>query len=276
MTARTFDSLRIERHEGFAEVVLTGPGKGNALGPELFRDLPAAIAELDVDASIRAIVLRGDGAHFTYGLDLMAMAGELGPLIAGNNLARERTDLLALIRRLQDAVSSLANARAPVINAIHGWCIGGGLDLATACDVRLCSAEAKFSVREVRVAIVADLGTLQRLPRIVGQGHARQLALTGEDFDAAKAREMTACKRGHPLSGENVYINDGHRVCKVAVTDAAICRAIRVAAATRDVAARGCAAPRRARARRQSPPPPPPPPREAPHLARGHALRGGG
>lgn len=187
MTARTYDSLRIERHDGFAEVVLTGPGKGNALGPELFRDLPAAIAELDSDASTRAIVLRGDGAHFTYGLDLMAMAGELGPLIAGNNLARERTELLALIRRLQDAVSSLASARVPVINAIHGWCIGGGLDLATACDVRICSAEAKFSVREVRVAIVADLGTLQRLPRIVGQGHARQLALTGEDFDAAKA-----------------------------------------------------------------------------------------
>jgi enoyl-CoA hydratase len=135
--------------------------------------------------------------EFTYGLDLMAMAGELGPLIAGNNLARERTDLLALIRRLQDAVSSLANARAPVINAIHGWCIGGGLDLATACDVRLCSAEAKFSVREVRVAIVADLGTLQRLPRIVGQGHARQLALTGEDFDAAKALRIGLVNEVH-------------------------------------------------------------------------------
>jgi enoyl-CoA hydratase len=197
VSTHTRASLRIEPHDGFAEVVLTGPGKGNALGPELFRDLPAAIAELDADASVRAIVLRGDGAHFTYGLDLMAMAGELGPLIAGHNLARERTGLLALIRRLQDAVSSLANARAPVINAIHGWCIGGGLDLATACDVRLCSSEAKFSVREVRVAIVADLGTLQRLPRIVGQGHARQLALTGEDFDAARALRIGLVNEVH-------------------------------------------------------------------------------
>jgi enoyl-CoA hydratase len=77
-----------------------------------------------------------------------------------------------------------------VIAAIHGWCIGGGISLVSACDVRLCSQEAKFSLREVRLAIAPDLGALQRLPRIVGEGHARQLALTGEDVDAARAERM--------------------------------------------------------------------------------------
>lgn len=182
-----FASLRVERSGAVVEVVLTGPAKGNALGPDLWRDLPVVFQSLDRDESVRAVILRGAGAHFSYGLDLAGMAEELGPHFMGDNRAAERTQLLDLIRRMQGAASSLAHCRKPVIAAIHGWCIGGAIDLITACDVRVCSSEARFSVREVRVAIVADIGTLQRLPRIVGEGHARQLALTGEDFDAARA-----------------------------------------------------------------------------------------
>lgn len=84
-------------------------------------------------------------------------------------------------------MTCVAACRKPVIAAIAGWCIGGGVDLATACDVRLCAADARFSVREVKLAMVADVGTLARLPAIVGQGHARLLALTGDDLDAARA-----------------------------------------------------------------------------------------
>ncbi len=92
-----------------------------------------------------------------------------------------------MILRLQSSVSAIARCRKPVIAAVHGYCIGGGVDVITACDVRVASRNARFSVREVRVAMVADLGTLQRLSRIVGEGHARELAMTGKDIDAERA-----------------------------------------------------------------------------------------
>lgn len=183
-------ALRIHRGEGIAELELLGPGKGNAMGPELWRELPEAMASIDADRDVHAVVLYGSGTHFTYGLDLMAMMAELGPHISGKPMAAERVALLALVRRLQEAIGAVDRCRVPVIAAITGWCIGGGVDLICAADVRVASADARFSVRETRIAMVADLGTLQRLPRIVGPGHARQLAFTGEDIDAARAERI--------------------------------------------------------------------------------------
>ncbi|MCY1081220.1 crotonase/enoyl-CoA hydratase family protein [Archangium lansingense] len=195
MTA-TYQSLRIEQADGIAEVVLTGPGKGNALGPAFWLDMPEALRVLDADESVRVIILRGDGAHFTYGLDLMAMSESLGPLILGEgNLALERTRLLQLIEKMQSATEGLARCRKPVLAAVHGWCIGGGMDLIAACDFRFCSREAKFSLREVRVGITADLGALQRLPRIIGEGNTRELAYTGGDVDAERALQMGLVNR---------------------------------------------------------------------------------
>ena len=183
-------ALRVTKAEGIAEVTLVGPGRGNALGPAFFRECPEVFAALDRDPDVRVAILRGAGEHFTYGLDLTAAMAELGPLVAGENLARGRTELLRLIGAWQEAGNSIAACRKPVIAAIHGWCIGGGIDVAAACDLRLCSREARFSLREVKVAIVPDLGALQRLPRIVGEGAARDLALTGRDVDAAYARSI--------------------------------------------------------------------------------------
>jgi enoyl-CoA hydratase/carnithine racemase len=189
--ATAYASLRLEQAEGIAEVVLTGPGKGNALGPDFWRDMPEVLRALDADDSVRVILLRGEGAHFTYGLDLMAMTESLGPLIMGEgNLALERTKLLQLIEKMQAATEGLARCRKPVLAAVHGWCIGGGMDLIAACDFRYCSREAKFSLREVRVGITADLGALQRLPRIIGEGNTRELAYTGGDIDAERALQM--------------------------------------------------------------------------------------
>jgi enoyl-CoA hydratase len=169
--------------------VLRTDSKGNALGPAFWKELPETFDALDADTSVRAVVLRADGPHFTYGLDLIAMMGELGPILQGG-LADARTKLHEIVLRLQASVSSIARCRKPVVAAVHGLCIGGGLDVITACDVRVCSRDARFSVREVKVAMVADLGTLQRLPRIVGEGHARELALTGKDFDAERASRI--------------------------------------------------------------------------------------
>ena len=191
MTTAAYQSLRIEQADGIAEVVLTGPGKGNALGPDFWREMPEVLRALDADDAVRVILLRGDGAHFTYGLDLMAMTETLGPLILGEgNLALERTKLLQLIEKMQAATEGLARCRKPVLAAVHGWCIGGGMDVIAACDFRYCSREAKFSLREVRVGITADLGALQRLPRIIGEGNARELAYTGGDVDAERALQM--------------------------------------------------------------------------------------
>jgi enoyl-CoA hydratase len=186
----TFESLRIDRDGHVAEIVLIGPGKGNAMGPSLWRELPLAIEALDQDASVRVMLVRGEGAHFSYGLDIVAMMSELGPLLSGENLAASRTGLLDLITRMQRAFDAIADRRKPVLAAITGWCLGAGVDLISACDVRLCSADAKFGVREVRLAITADVGSLQRLPKIIGDGQTRRLALTGEDFDAQRALRL--------------------------------------------------------------------------------------
>jgi enoyl-CoA hydratase len=178
--------MNLEIAEGVAEVTLTGPGKGNAMGPDFWRDLPVVFDILDSDDDTRAIVLRGDGAHFSYGLDLLAMMGSLS---AGDKAAG-RAKLLDMILEMQGAVTRVQTCRKPVIAAIHGWCIGGGLDLIAGCDIRLCSADARFSLRETRMAMVADIGSLQRLPPIIGEGNTRELAFTGKDIDAQRALKM--------------------------------------------------------------------------------------
>lgn len=183
----TYESMRVERSNGIAEVTLIGPGKGNAMGPAFFRELPELFTSLDRDDAVRVVILRGDQGIFTYGLDLKAMAGSLMPHLGAGNLAAERSKLLDLIGDLQRGFDNVERCRKPVIAAIAGPCIGGGVDLIAACDIRLASRDAKFSVREVKVAIVADLGSLQRLPRIIGHGHTRELALTGRDIDAERA-----------------------------------------------------------------------------------------
>jgi enoyl-CoA hydratase len=174
--------------DGVTTVTLTGPGKGNAMGPEFWTELPELFADLGQDSRVRAIVLTGAGAQFSVGLDLSTVALPLfGPVIEERGLAADRLELLGRLRRFQDAITAVADCRTPVVAAIHGWCIGGGLDLASAVDIRYASADARFGIRETRVAIVADAGSLQRLPAIIGDGALRELALTGKDIDAGHA-----------------------------------------------------------------------------------------
>ncbi|MGH3437062.1 MAG: crotonase/enoyl-CoA hydratase family protein [Sciscionella sp.] len=183
-------SLRVERGDHVAEVTLLGPGKGNAMGPDFWRELPLVFRALDADPEVRAVVLTGSGKHFSYGLDLPAMAPTFGELLGDRALAAPRTTFRDQLRALQSSVDSVAECRKPVVAAISGWCIGGGVDVIAAADVRLASVEAKFSVREVRVAMVADLGSLQRLSGIIGEGHLRELAFTGRDIDAERAARI--------------------------------------------------------------------------------------
>lgn len=186
----SYQSLTVEISENVAEVMLRGPGKGNAMGPDFWREMPELFRALDSDPAVRAVLLRGANGQFSYGLDLPAMMRELGPLLGGETLAAARTKLLELISAMQQACDRVATCRKPVVAAVTGRCIGGGLDLIAACDVRLCTKDATFSLREVKVAMVADIGSLQRLPRIIGDGLTRELALTGKDIDAARAERI--------------------------------------------------------------------------------------
>ena len=196
MSAAHFEStvLSTELDGHVATLWLDRPDAGNAMGPEFWVDLPRIVESLCDDHEVRCIVRAAKGKHFSVGLDLKAMAGPLmGGSGSGGGASSHATKNAALnkqIKSMQASVSSVAAARVPVIAAVHGACIGGGVDLIAACDIRLASSDASFSVREAKVAIVADIGSLQRLPSIIGGGHVAELALTGKDIDAARAAEI--------------------------------------------------------------------------------------
>jgi enoyl-CoA hydratase len=186
----TYESLAVDVDGHVAQVTLLGPGKGNAMGPAFWAELPVAFEALDADPDVRAIVLTGSGKNFSYGLDLAAMGDTLGAMMTDGGLARPRADFHTRLRGMQQSITAVADCRTPVIASVHGWCIGGGVDLISAVDIRYASADAKFSVREVKLAIVADVGSLARLPLILSEGHLRELALTGKDIDASRAEKI--------------------------------------------------------------------------------------
>lgn len=188
--ARAYESVTVEKKGYVAQVTLIGPGKGNAMGPAFWSELPELFETLDADPEVRAIVLTGSGKNFSYGLDVPAMGGSFTPLLSGDALAGPRAVFHREVKRMQGAITAVADCRTPTIASVHGWCIGGGVDLISAVDIRYASADAKFSVREVKLAIVADVGSLARLPYILNDGHLRELALTGKDIDAARAEKI--------------------------------------------------------------------------------------
>ncbi len=178
------------------------------MGQAFWSDLPLAMEDVGADADIRAVVIGARGPHFSAGLDLFdAMSGILGddrgggPASAASRAAGARRG----VRRLQQSINSVADCPKPVIAAVHGSCIGGGVDLIAACDIRLASQDAVFSVRETRLAIVADLGSLQRLPRIIGAGHVAELAFTGKDIDADRAERIGLVNHVAPGGPDGVY-----------------------------------------------------------------------
>lgn len=180
---------RIERNQPHvAELVLTGPGRGNAMGPDFWAEFGTSVAALNDDAELRCLIVRGDGDNFCYGLDLAATGQQLGPLLGEAAVGRNK--VISAAEKMQQAFNALADGRLPVIAAVHGWCIGAGLELCAAADFRIASADAKFTLREVKVGIVPDLGGIQRLPFLIGEGWTRMLALTGDEIDATRAASI--------------------------------------------------------------------------------------
>ncbi len=196
MTEPPFTSpvLTVERAGHVGVLWLDRPEARNALGPEFWEDLPRAMATLGHDGDVRAVVVAARGRDFSVGLDLKAMLGVTGEA-PGHSPASQAGEARQMVKRLQASVTSVAECPKPVIAAVHGYCLGGGVDLIAACDIRLASADAVFSVRETKMAMVADLGSLQRLPAIIGIGHLAELAFSGRDFDAAHAERIGLVNR---------------------------------------------------------------------------------
>jgi enoyl-CoA hydratase len=175
----------LSHDQGVAHLRLNRPERLNTMTPAFFPAVRDAVRRLGDDGATRALVISSTGKHFSAGMSLDVFAGNFPALAA--TTARERLAFQESLRKLIDCFSALDEARFPVVCAIQGGCIGGALDLATACDIRVCSADAFFTVQEISIGMAADLGVLQRLPKIVPQGVAREMAYTGERLGAERA-----------------------------------------------------------------------------------------
>ncbi len=185
--------LEIERDEHTAILWLNRPEARNAMAPQFFEELPLAMERLSSDEEVRVVVIAARGEHFSVGLDLKAAAsgGLMSSAPSGTtSMAGRAVATRKTVLRLQASITSVTQCPKPVIAVIHGYCIGGGLDLACACDIRLASENSVISLRETRMAMVADLGSLQRLPYIISKGHLAEMAFTAEDIVASRAKEI--------------------------------------------------------------------------------------
>lgn len=177
--------MKIEKEGHIGHLILARPERLNAMDRSFFRSMAEAMEFIQKDDEIWVVIISAEGKAFSAGTDLK----ELGNLLSGVG-AKDRHGLKDLIKELQAGFNAIEECNRPIIAAIHGYCIGGGVDLIAACDIRIATKDAIFSIRETKMAIVPDLGTVQRLPYIIGHGFFRELAFTGRDFGAEEAYRM--------------------------------------------------------------------------------------
>ena len=198
MSHECFD---VEIKDQIAHIVLSRPEKRNSMTPAFWRELPAIVEDIDAGAKARVIVVSSTGPHFCAGLDISGLRdGEGGgEKPDADRVRRDATRHGASFydntRRLQDSLSALENCRLPVLAAIQGGCIGGGVDLTSACDMRYATEDAYFTIFEINIGITADVGTFPRLPKLIPEGIVRELAYTGRRMSAAEAKEVGLVNR---------------------------------------------------------------------------------
>lgn len=183
-----YECFEVDVDGKVAHVRLSRPDALNTMTPAFWRELPEIVTALSDGGGVRAVVISSTGRHFSAGMDLAVFTG--GALDAAGEPARANARRLQLVKALQRSFDALEAARMPVIAAVQGGCIGGALSLVTACDVRYASADAFFVLQETNLGMTADVGALQRLPKIVPDGVVRELAFTGRRMPAARAREV--------------------------------------------------------------------------------------
>jgi enoyl-CoA hydratase len=184
-----YNTLEVTTENHIAHVKLNRPEALNAMNIDFWQELPRAIREIDAEAQARVIVISSTGKHFSAGMDLAVFtSGNAIPM--GGDPSRMAENLRRAVLELQDAFNVLENARMPVLTAIHGGCIGGAVDMISASDSRYCTEDAFFTIKETQLGMTADLGTMQRLPKLIPEGMMRELAYTGRKFDANEAKEI--------------------------------------------------------------------------------------
>ncbi|AXE17116.1 crotonase/enoyl-CoA hydratase family protein [Runella rosea] len=190
MPFETF-SLTIENY--VAQVVFNRPERANALNQTAWQEMKAIFEELDENEDVRIIILRGNGRHFCAGIDLelLMQVAQSAQKCEG----RKREKLRRQVLDLQAPINAIEQCSKPVVAAIHGGCIGGGVDIVSACDMRYCTHDAFFTIKEIDMGMVADLGTLQRLPKIIPPGIAREMAYTGRNVSGQEAERIGLTNR---------------------------------------------------------------------------------
>ncbi|MFT6917368.1 MAG: enoyl-CoA hydratase [Motiliproteus sp.] len=184
-----FETLTLSLSAHIATVTLNNPRQANAMTATMWTDLQSCFEWIDAEPQARVVILAGAGKHFCAGIDLSMLGQIFSDEVSDPQRSRE--NLRLKIKQLQGNLTAIERCRKPVLAAIHGVCIGGAVDMICCCDMRYASADASFCIKEIDLALTADVGTLQRLPHLVGRGIANELALTGRTFDA-----HDACQQG--------------------------------------------------------------------------------
>ena len=188
-----YQAFRVELADNIAHVQINRPEKINAMNAAFWSEIVEIFRWIDDTDAVRVVVLSGAGKHFSSGIDLMLLAGVANEL--GKDVGRNARLLRRKILQLQSSFNAVDNCRKPVLAAIPGSCRGGAIDLISACDMRYAADDAQFSIKEIDIGMAADVGTLQRLPRIIGDGMLRELAYTGRTFGAEEARHIGLVNR---------------------------------------------------------------------------------
>lgn len=183
-----YSTLEVKQEGHIAHVVLNRPEAMNSMIPEFWTELPAAIREIDDNADARVIVISSTGKHFSAGMDLSVFLNMKEDFKGDPSRRAERMRRMVML--LQDSFTAIEQARIPVIGAVQGGAIGGAVDLLSACDMRYCTQDAFFTIKETQLGMTADVGTLQRLPKLIPIGIVKELAYTGRNFGAAEAQQL--------------------------------------------------------------------------------------
>ncbi len=197
----TYHHFLVDIKDKVATVSFNRPNKANALHMEAWDEMRSIFNQLSETPEARVILLKGEGKHFCAGIDLELLMS-LNKLKEISCEGRRGEHLRKFILNLQDAVSAIEKCTKPVIAAIHNGCIGGGVDIAAACDMRYCTDDAYFTIKEIDMGMVADLGTLQRLPKLISPGLVAEMAYTGRKVSGPEAASIGLTNRSFPSERE--------------------------------------------------------------------------
>lgn len=185
----SYETLALSVRDGIAHVELDRPERMNAMNRPFWGGVVRVFEEIDADPAIRCVVISGRGRHFCSGLDLQDFAG-LFQSTPETDPGRQREQLRRTILQMQESFNVIERCRVPVLAAVHGACIGGGVDLISACDCRYASADAFISIQEINVGLTADVGSLQRMPHLMPEGVVREMTFTGERMFTERAAQF--------------------------------------------------------------------------------------